>query len=275
MKSPIKRSPNRWSKTVLAFAAFSLLPIYWLVVLSFQPNRASETALNLFPSSPTVQHYSFIFFNQDWVDGYWNAAIYVLLNVLLTLAVSIPAAYGFSRFRFAGDRQAFFFVLVFRMIPPAVVMIPFFEMFSDLGLIDTHMAVAIAHCMFTVPIAIWILEGFIGAIPTEMEEIAEVDGYSRFGFFLKILFPQIRVGIAVTAFFCFVFSWAELILANSLTTVQAKPIGVIMKIVASPVGQVHIGIASAASVLMLIPGTIFLWLLRKHLVRGLSMGRVA
>ncbi|CTQ53178.1 Trehalose transport system permease protein SugB [Roseibium album] len=275
MRSPNRRSSNRWSKTVLAFAAFSLLPIYWLVVLSFQPNRASETTLNLIPSPPTVQHYSFIFFNQDWVDGYWNAAVYVFLNVFLTLVVSLPAAYGFSRFRFAGDRQAFFFVLVFRMIPPAVVMIPFFEMFSDLGLIDTHMAVAIAHCMFTVPIAIWILEGFIGAIPTEMEEIADVDGYSRFGFFLKILFPQIRVGIAVTAFFCFVFSWAELILANSLTTVQAKPIGVIMKIVASPVGQVHIGIASAASVLMLIPGTIFLWLLRKHLVRGLSMGRVA
>jgi glycerol transport system permease protein len=275
MKTPNGLSPIRWSKTVLAFAVFSLLPIYWLVVLSFQPNRASETALHLFPSPPTVQHYSFIFFNQDWVVGYWNAAVYVLLNVLLTLAVSLPAAYGFSRFRFAGDRQAFFFVLVFRMIPPAVVMIPFFEMFSDLGLIDTHMAVAIAHCMFTVPIAIWILEGFIGAIPTEMEEIASVDGYSGLGFFVKVLFPQIRVGIAVTAFFCFVFSWAELILANTLTTVQAKPIGVIMKIVASPVGQVHIGIASAASVLMLIPGTIFLWVLRKHLARGLSMGRVS
>lgn len=275
MKFLRQKTSARWSKTIVFYAVFTLLPVYWLIVLSLQPNLSSNTALHLVPSPLSIRHYAFILSNEDWVNGYWNAAVYVFLNVLITMTVALPAAYGFSRFRFAGDRQAFFFVLIFRMVPPAVVMIPFFEMFSGLGLIDTHVAVAIAHCMFTVPIAIWILEGFISAIPMEMEEIADVDGYSRFAFFTRILFPQIRVGIAVTAFFCFVFSWAELILANVLTTVEAKPIGVVMKIVASPVGQVHIGIASAASVLMLIPGTVFLWLLRKHLVRGLSMGRVS
>lgn len=268
------RQRKRWSKTVLAFAVFSLLPIYWLIVLSLQPNQVSESALHVLPSPFTWQYYAFIFNSPDWVNGYLNAAIYVAMNVTITMSVALPAAYGFSRYRFAGDRHAFFFAFVLRMIPPAIVMIPLVEMFSSAGMIDTHLAVALAHCLFTVPIAIWILEGFITAIPPEMDEIAKLDGYSRISFFVKILLPQIRAGIAVAAFFCFVFSWAELILANSLTTVQAKPIGVVMKIVASPLGQVHIGIASAASVLMLIPGAVFVWFLRKHLARGLSMGRV-
>ncbi|MEP0520879.1 MAG: carbohydrate ABC transporter permease [Hyphomicrobiales bacterium] len=265
---------KRWSKTVLAFTVFSLLPIYWLIVLSLQPNQVSESTLSVLPSLFTWQYYAFIFNSPDWVNGYLNAAIYVAMNVAITMSVALPAAYGFSRYRFVGDRHAFFFAFVLRMIPPAIVMIPLVEMFSSAGMIDTHLAVALAHCLFTVPIAIWILEGFITAIPPEMDEIARLDGYSRLGFFTKILLPQIRAGIAVAAFFCFVFSWAELILANALTTVQAKPIGVVMKIVASPLGQVHIGIASAASVLMLIPGAVFVWFLRKHLARGLSMGRV-
>ncbi len=266
---------RRWSKTVLLFSAFSLLPICWLMVLSFQPNHISQRRLNLWPELPTSKYFEIIFSNPDWVNGYINAAIYVLLNVLITLAVALPAAYGFSRFRFVGDRHAFFFVLIFRIIPPAIVMIPFVELFSSFGMIDTTLAVAIAHCMFTVPIAVWILEGFFSSIPRELDEMALIDGYSGPKFFFKILLPQMRAGIAVTAFFCFVFSWAELILANALTTVDAKPIGVVMKIVASPVGQVHIGLASAASVLMLIPGVLFVWALRRHLVRGLSMGRIA
>ena len=104
--------------------------------------------------------------------------------------------------------------------------------------------------------------------------MARVDGYSTFGFWRTILVPQILPGLGVTAFFCFMFSWVELTLANALTTVDAKPIGVILKMVASPLGGVHIGIAAATSILTLIPGIVVAWLARNHIARGFSMGQV-
>ncbi len=108
----------------------------------------------------------------SWYYGYVNATIYVLMNVVISVAVAVPAAYGFSRYRFSGDRILFFGFLAFRMMAPAVLFVPFVQIFSELNLIDTHLAVAIAHCFFNVPLAIWILEGFISAIPREMDESA-------------------------------------------------------------------------------------------------------
>jgi glycerol transport system permease protein len=154
-------------------------------------------------------------------------------------------------------------------------MIPAIQLFSSAGLIDTYFAVALAHCLFTVPISIWILEGFMSSVPTELEETAAIDGYSPRAIFFKIMLPQFRAGIGVTAFYCFIFSWVELVLANALTTVNAKPIGVVMRTVASPLGGFHVGIAAAASILMLIPGAALAWFLRRHLARGFSMGRVS
>jgi glycerol transport system permease protein len=159
------------------------------------------------------------------------------------------------------------------MLAPAILFIPYVEIFSRLNLIDTHIAVALAHCFFNVPLAIWILEGFIAAVPREMDDIAKLDGHSFPSYFAKILLPQIAPGIAVAAFFCFMFSWIEFLLANALTVVKAKPIASIM----TRAGGVLTGdyaLLAAASVLGLIPGLILIIFIRKHLARGFSMGRV-
>ena len=263
-----------WSKTVLAYCLFMVIPLYWLLVLSLQPNEVSARQANLLPRPVSLQNYLAIFFQENWTDGYINALIYVSCNIVITLFVALPAAYAFSRYKFIGSNQAFFFAFIFRMIPPAIIIVPLVQMFSAAQLIDTYIAVALAHSMFTIPIAIWILEGVLSSVPGEMEEIAQADGYTKPGFFLKILIPQIKTGIAVAVFFCFMFSWVELTIANALTTVTTKPIGAVMRIVAEPLGQVHIGISSAASILMIIPGFILVWFLRNHLARGFSMGRI-
>ena len=262
------------SKTVLLYTVFCLVPILWLVVLSLQPNEVSRASANLWPSPLFSGNFLYMFSQPNWVWGYINLVAYVSLNIVISLLIAVPAAYAFSRYRFLGSENLFFFSLVFRLIPPAIIIIPLVQMFSALGLIDSYLAVALAHSLFTVPVSIWILEGFISSIPKEMEEIARVDGYSAIGGFFKVMLPQIRTGIGVAAFFCFMFSWVELLLANALTTVNAKPVGVVMRIVAEPLGQVHIGIASAASVLLLIPALILVWFLRKHLARGFSLGRI-
>lgn len=255
------------------YLVFLLVPIYWLIIMSLKTNREIGAGLSLIPQAPTLANFQLILTDASWTMGYVNALIYVLMNVTLSVLVAIPAAYAFSRFRFPGDRFLFFGFLLFRMMAPAILLVPFVQIFSELQLIDTYVAVALAHCFFNVPIAIWILEGFVSAVPRQMDELAMLDGYGLPRFFLRILLPQIAPGIAVTAFFCFLFSWVEMLLANALTVVEAKPISAIMTR-AGGVLSADIALLAAASVLSLVPGVILLFFVRNHLARGFSMGRV-
>ncbi len=255
------------------FVVLLMTPIYWLLVMSVKSNSEIVGEFTFYPHAPTWENFALILSDPSWYNGYINATIYVVINVVISVGVAIPAAYGFSRYRFFGDRGLFFGFLAFRMMAPAVLFVPFVQIFSDAGLIDTHIAVALAHCFFNVPLAIWILEGFITAIPREMDDIAKVDGYGFTRFFLRVLLPQIAPGIAVTAFFCFMFSWIEFLLSNALTVVKAKPIGAIMTR-AGGVLAADISLLAAASVLGLVPGVILIVFMKKHLARGFSMGRV-
>jgi glycerol transport system permease protein len=265
--------PDKRSFAPLIYAMLLLTPLYWLLIMSFKTNGEIMGGVTLFPVKPTMDNFRFILSDPAWRRGYVNALIYVILNVALSVTVALPAAYAFARFRFPGRRHLFFGFLLFRMMAPAVMLVPFVQIFADLGLIDTHIAVALAHCVFNVPLAIWILEGFISAVPPQLDESARIDGYSQAQFFRRILLPQIASGIAVTAFFCFMFSWIEVLLANGLTTVHAKPIAGIMTRAASMMSA-NIAVLSAASVIGLIPGVILIIVMRKHLARGFSMGRV-
>ncbi len=264
---------RRFSLAPALYVALLMVPVYWLIITSLKTNAEIGGSLTLIPTTPTVANFRLILTDASWYMGYVNALIYVLINVLISVSVAIPAAYAFSRYRFFADRYLFFGFLMFRMMAPAILLVPFVQIFSELNLIDTYIAVAIAHCFFNVPIAIWILEGFISAVPREMDQIAKVDGYRFPGFFVRILLPQIAPGIVVTAFFCFMFSWIEMLLANALTVVDAKPIGGIMTR-AGGVLAADIALLAAAGVLSLIPGIILLVFVRNHLARGLSMGRV-
>lgn len=256
------------------FYVFALMtPVYWLVTMSFKTNAEIAGKLTLFPEAPTLQQYAIIFGDPAWYWGYINALIYVCLNVAIAVTVAIPAAYAFSRRDFFGRRGLFFGLLAFRMMAPAILLVPFVQIFSDLDLIDTHIAVALAHCFFNVPLAIWILEGFMSAVPREIDQSARIDGYGPLRFFRRILLPQVAPGIAITAFYCFMFSWIEFLLANALTTIDAKPIAGIM----TRAGGVLFGdfaLLAAASVIGLLPGTLLILFMKRHLVRGFSMGRV-
>jgi glycerol transport system permease protein len=185
----------------------------------------------------------------------------------------LPAAYAFSRYRFLGDKHLFFWLLSNRMAPAAVYALPFFNLYSAIGLFDTPWAVALAHCIFNVPLAVWILEGFVSGVPREIDETAFLDGYSFPRFFVKILVPLIGSGIGVAAFFCFMFSWVELLLARTLTTVNAKPISAIMTRTVSAAGM-DWGLLAAAGVLTIIPGALVIWFVRNYIARGFALGRV-
>ena len=259
---------------VPAYIALLLLPIAWLATLSFKTTREITASFTWLPRDPTLRHYATIFGDPAWYMGYVNALTYVLLNVALCLLVAVPAAYAFSRRRFLGDRQLFFWLLAVRMTPPAILLVPVFQLYSDFGLIDTHIAVALAHCLFNVPIAIWILESFISSIPKEIDETARLDGYPLHRFFARILIPMIAPGLGVAAFFCFLFSWVELLLASALTTIDAKPIGAIMSRAGGALGFVDLGLIAAVSVLAILPGTLMITFVRRHIARGFALGQV-
>ena len=255
------------------YIAFLLLPIYWLVNMSFKTNREILGAFSLWPRDPTLANYAVIFTDPSWYSGYVNSIIYVVLNTVISVTVALPAAYAFSRYRFLGDKHLFFWLLTNRMAPPAVFALPFFQLYSAFGLIDTHIAVALAHCLFNVPLAVWILEGFMSGVPKEIDETAQIDGYSFPHFFGRIFLPLIASGVGVAAFFCFMFSWVELLIARTLTTTEAKPISAIMTRTVSASG-LDWGVLAAAGVLTIIPGALVIWFVRNYIAKGFALGRV-
>ncbi len=250
-----------------------ILPVYWLITMSFKTTGEILSGFTLFPAAFTIENYRAIFTDSAWYGSYLNSLVFVSINTLFSVSVALPAAYAFSRFQFIGDKHLFFWLLTNRMSPPAVFLLPFFLLYSSVGLFDTHLGVALAHTLFNVPLCVWILEGFISGIPREIDEAALIDGFSFPGFFFKILLPQIRSGAGVAAFFCFMYSWVELLLARTLTSVDAKPIVATMTRTVSAQGM-DWGVLAAAGVLTLIPGIMVIWFVRNHIVTGFSMGRV-
>lgn len=250
-----------------------VLPIYWMLNMSLRTSADILGNFALYPANITLINYINIFTDHTWYLAYVNAMIYVCMNTVFSLAFALPAAYAFSRYRFLGDGQMFFWLLTNRMAPPAVFLLPFLQLYGNMNLLDTHIAVALAHCLFNVPLAIWILEGFMSGVPREIDETAFIDGYGFPRFFIIIFIPLIRGGVGVTAFFCFMFSWVELLFARTLTITEAKPITAAMTRTISATGLDY-GLLAAAGVLTIVPGALVIWFVRNHLAKGFALGRV-
>ena len=255
------------------YLLFLLVPIYWLINMSLKTNTEILGSFSLWPRDLTLANYVKILTDESWYIGYVNSLIYVVMNTVISLAVALPAAYAFSRYSFMGDKHLFFWLLTNRMAPPAVFALPFFQLYSSVGLFDTHIAVALAHCLFNVPLAVWILEGFMRGVPKEIDETAYLDGYSFPRFFVQIFTPLIASGIGVAAFFCFMFSWVELLLSRTLTTVDAKPIAAIMTRTQGAAG-IDWGVLAAAGVLTIVPGALVIYFVRNYIAKGFALGRV-
>ncbi len=247
----------------VALALFILLPFFQIAQLSIMSTLGTDEApLGSF----TLMNYRNIFASPALTASLINSVTYVTLNVALTLLVALPAAYAFSRHAFRGRRAFFITLLAFRVTPPVVLSLPVFILFSQLNLINTPVGIALVHCVFNVPIAIWILESFISAVPREYDEAATLDGYSTVGFFVKFLIPVIAPGIGVAAFFCFVFSWVEVVFARTLTVTDGKPITMA---ISNLFGfQTDVGLVMAMTVFSLLPGLAMIYFVRNHIAKG-------
>ncbi len=247
----------------LALAGFILLPLGQAVALSFTATVGAE---GVPVGTVGLHNYAAIFRTPELRASILNSLTYVLLNVAFCLAAGLPAAYALARFRFVGDRHFLFFLLAFRVTPPVVLSLPIFILFAQFDLVNTPVGIALVHCVFNLPIAIWILESYIAAIPRAFDEMAHIDGHSGPGFFFRFLIPAIAPGIAVAAFFCFIFSWVEVVFARILTVTGGKPITVAINALFT--FRTDWGLVMAMTVFSLLPGVLMIFLVRNHIARG-------
>ena len=196
-------------------------------------------------------------------------------STILAVGLGTLAAYAFSRFDVAGKDDLLFFILSTRMLPPVVVVIPIYLMYSRLGLRDTHFGLILLYTTFNVSFAVWLMKGFIDEIPKEYEDAALVDGYSRFQTFVKVILPQSVTGIAATAVFCLITAWNEFAFALVLTEVGGKAVTAPPSIT-SATGSAGMdwGKIAAATFVFLLPVAVFTFLMRGHLLRGVTFGAV-
>lgn len=258
---------------IVLYFILLMLPIYWMLNMSLKTNEEILGGISMWPRNLTFDNYITIFTDPAWYSGYINSITYTVMNTVMSVVIALPAAYAFSRYSFIGDNHLFFWLLTNRMAPAAVFLLPFFQLYQNIGLYDTHLAVALAHMLFNVPLAVWILEGFMSGVPKEIDETASIDGYSFPRFFFRIFIPLIRSGIGVTAFFCFMFSWVELLLARTLTSVNAKPIAATMTRTVSASGM-DWGLLAAAGILTIVPGALVIYFVRNYIAKGFALGRV-
>lgn len=248
---------------LLALAAFILMPLAQAIILSFMamlPTSAHEVG------SFGLMNYIKVLTTPALQAAILNSLTYVFLNVVLCLICGLPAAYALARFHFVGDRHFLLLILIFRVTPPVVLSLPIFIIFARVGLVNSPIGIALVHALFNLPIAIWILESYIRAIPREFDEMAFLDGHSGPGFFIYHLIPAIAPGIGVAAFFCFVFSWIEVVFARILTVTGGKPINVAIS--AMFTFQTDIGAVMAMTCFSLLPAVVLIILMRKHLAKG-------
>jgi len=196
-----------------------------------------------------------------------------LLNSLIIAGGSTLFAYAFSRFDLPGKGDLLFFILSTRMLPAVVVAVPLFLLFRQVGLYDTHLGMIILYTAFNLSLTTWLLKGFIDEIPTEYEDAAMVDGYSRWQSFWKIVFPQAATGIAATTVFAFIFAWNEYAMALMMTSDTARTAPPTIATMQGR-GGIEWSAIAAGTLVFLIPVVFIAFLLRKHLLRGVTFGAI-
>jgi multiple sugar transport system permease protein len=280
-----------WLTLGLVFFFF-MFPLYWIAVSSIK-TRAEviskvPTYIPFLQFQPTLDNYSSILIGgaiesetgvrasadlSVFRDRLINSIIIAGTSTILAVGLGTLTAYAVSRFRIPAESDLMFFILSTRMLPPVVVLIPIFLLFSDLELNNTYGGIILLYTTFNIPFVVWMMKGFFDEIPVEYEEAAMIDGYSRLEAIWKIVIPEAIPAMAATAVFSAIVSWNEFVLANLLNRDYAATVPPWLNSIIG-VGAVEWGRLAAASVVFVIPIVIFTFLVRNYLLRGVTFGAV-
>ena len=278
MKSRASRPPFKL-ENILHFLGLLIVlivcvfPFYWMVAASLKSPPAILSSTPQFFFEPTLQNYVDAFGKFDILKSLKNSLFVALVTVVLSLVLGTPAAYAIARFDFKGKRDIWFWFISNRMLSPIVVALPFFLIARNLKLLDTPWALILIYLTFNVPIVVWICADQFRNIPKELDEAATLEGYNSFAIFWRVGLPLAMPAIAVSAIFCFIFSWNELLYALILTRSDAKTAPVVATSFMSgyelPWGQIM-----ATGTVVALPVIVFSMIVSRQLVRGLTAGAI-
>jgi multiple sugar transport system permease protein len=269
----------RFSTLLRDFAAIAVvtvyvLPIGWWVLSAFTPNDALLDIGRMlrFEFTPTWSNFSVAVFGDggsiyDSRGSLISSIIVALLSTMIALMAAVPMAYGISMLRAKYQGPLLRLVLLQRFLPPIAIIFPLVMAYHQVGLLDTHLGVALAHAAVNLPFAVLLLKSFFDDVSPEVGEAAKLDGASTWQVFARVMVPLVRGGIAATAILCFIFSWTEFLLSLFLTQNLR-----LMPVQAGILVMNMWGLISALTSTALLPAFIFVLLVQRHLVRGLTMG---
>lgn len=249
-----------------------VFPVLWLALMMFKPEAIMFARPPVWLFRPTLEHFDYVL-----AHGFvWNLAASLIIAVVstaLVVLVGTPAAYAFARFPIRRRDDLLLFVLATRMAPPVALAIPFYLIYARVGLLDTYVGLVLAYLTFNLSFYIWVLWSFCRELPVELEEAARADGYPRAQVLLRVVLPLLRPGIVATAVLCFIFAWNEFLYAFLLgaKTIETLPVAV-PKLITSQ--GVKWGELSIVGIVALLPILVVVFLLQRHIVRGLTMGAV-
>ena len=265
--------PGTLSRNVLLvfYALFALFPLIWMLILSFKPDDQMSTTTFIF--SPTLDNFRAVLGQEGFLKTLWSNLLVSSLAVALSLIVGVPAAYALGRNQFKGREDIGFTFLSLRFPPEILVIIPLYLIYQKLNLIDSFFGLIWVYQLISLPLLIWVLRGFFEDIPPDIEAAAQLDGYSWWQVFFRVVLPLVRPGIVSGALLCFIFCWNSFTFALQLggASTGTSTVSVTRLLASDPV---HYGWVAAAALLSALPAVTLALLIQKHLVRGLSFGAV-
>lgn len=256
-----------------------VFPVAWVFLTSFKPGKSVFTLPPTWFFVPTIDNYKYLFVDSRFALGIdifrnmKNSLIAASSSTFLAMFASMYSAYALSRFKFRGKQALSLFIIATRMLPPIGTMIPFFLLINSLGLIDSIWALVLSYTALNIPLATWMLRGFIDEVPPELDEASIIDGCNRNMTIWRIVTPLCAPGLVATSVFSFVLSWNDFTLANVLTKKVARTLPLIVSSFLTDEG-IYWGPLSAAAIIVFIPPIVLFLFTYKHLAKGLTLGAV-
>lgn len=262
-----------WAVTALVLLIF-VLPLAWIYLTAFKSNADifDPRLIKFVVFKPTLANFRSLFSEYPFWPNLLNTAIVSVGSTIITMFISLLAAYSFARWN-TSNGNLLFVTISTRMFPPAVAAVPYFMIYKALGLLDTHWGLMLLYVYFNVSFATFLLYGFFNEVPKELEQAAMVDGYSRWEVFRKIVFPLIKPGLAVTSVFCLIWIWNEFTYAFLFTRNVARPVNVLISSFWGGL-QVQYGLMAAGSAITMLPTLLVAWFMQRYIIRGLTFGAV-
>ncbi len=257
---------------ILVATFVMLVPIAWIFLAAFK-THVDVYQLKLF-FRPTLENFGTVF-DAPFLLGakLFNSTIVALVTVMLAIPIATMAAYSFSRFHLRGETAMLVTILATQFVPAVIIVLPFFVMFRDIGLLDTRAGLIVVNLAIVMPFAVWMIKGFIDGIPLDTEEAAMVDGSSRVQVIRNIVLPMAAPGILTAGIFCFIIAWNEFLFALILTNKNAVTLPIGLALFKAEEGDLW-NLLSAAGIIIMLPMFILALLIRKYFVQGMTMGAV-